>query len=118
MPETVQSSPDWALRTASSDVASPTSRTKDLADRAGCSAWLEHLSPAESQRELSRGSTAEITIEVVPSIGGGVVNETSIKLDNEGLGRVLDVALHARTIHTVGQLASRERQSVRAFDVS
>ena len=42
------------------------------------------------------------------------MDETSTKLDNEGLGRVLDVALHARTIHTVGQLA----QSVRAFDSS
>jgi hypothetical protein len=95
MPETVQSSPEWALRPAGSDVASPTSRTQDLADRAGCSARLEHLSPAKSQRELSRGGTAEVTIEVVPSIGGGVVNETAVQLDIQGLGRVLDVAPHA-----------------------
>ena len=46
------------------------------------------------------------------------MNETAVQLDIQGLGRVLDVALHARTVHTVRQLASRQRQSVCAFDVA
>ena len=81
------------MGSAGSDGPDPTSGGEDTADRDRRPARFEHLFPADSQRQLPHGRTAQIAIQVIPSVVGGLVAQATVQLGIGGLGCVLDVAL-------------------------